>query len=67
MGKLRAVFGPDGDFLIFPRKVVEPDGKRRPTSFTGKMSGNKIVGTFVDESRVRGMWRATRIPNSEKK
>jgi hypothetical protein len=57
----------DGDFLIFSMKLAEPDGKRLETYLTGKMSGDKIVGTFVDESGVRGTWSATRIPDSEKK
>ena len=57
----------DGDFLIFSIKLVEPDGTRLQTYLTGKMSGSKIVGTFVDESGVRGTWTATRIPDSEKK
>ncbi len=57
----------DGDLLAFSIKLAEPDGKRLKTYLVGKMSGNKIVGTFVDESGVRGTWTATRIPDSEKK
>jgi Gram-negative bacterial TonB protein C-terminal len=57
----------DGDFLIFSMKLVEPDGQRPKTYLTGKMSGNNIVGTFVDESGVRGTWSAARITDSEKK
>jgi len=57
----------DGNFLIFSMKLAEPDGKSLETYLTGKMSGDKIVGTFVDESGVRGTWNATRIRESEKK
>jgi hypothetical protein len=57
----------DGDFLAFSMKLAEPDGKRLKTYLVGKMTGNKIVGTFVDESGVRGTWTATLIPDSEKK
>jgi len=57
----------DGDFLIFTMKLAEPDGKRLKTYLVGKMSGNKIFGTLVDESGIHGTWTATRIPDSEKK
>jgi hypothetical protein len=57
----------DGDFLIFSMKLAEPDGKRLETYLTGRMSGEKIAGTFVDGTGVRGTWSATRIPDSEKK
>jgi len=57
----------NGDFLVFSMKLPEPDGKRLETYLTGKMTGDKIVGTFVDESGVRGTWTATRIPDAEKK
>jgi hypothetical protein len=53
----------DGDFLILSMKLAEPDGKRLETYLTGKMTGDKIIGTFVDESGVRGTWTATRIPD----
>jgi hypothetical protein len=57
----------DGDFLVFTMKIAEPDGKRLKTYFAGKISGDKIVGTFVDASGVRGTWVATRIVEPEKK
>ena len=57
----------DGDFLIFSIKLAEPDGKRLKTYLIGKMARDKIVGTFVDESGVRGKWTAARIPDSPKK
>jgi hypothetical protein len=56
----------DGDFLIFSMKLAQANGKLLRTYFTGKVSGEKIVGTFVDESGVRGTWTAIRIPGSEK-
>jgi hypothetical protein len=55
------------DFLTFTTKLAEPGGKRRKTCLAGKMMGDKIIGTFVDESGVRGTWTATRIPDPEKK
>jgi hypothetical protein len=57
----------DGDFLTFVTKLTEPDGKRLKTCLAGKMSEDKIVGTFVDESGIRGTWDATRIRDSERK
>jgi hypothetical protein len=57
----------DGDFLIFSMKLLEPGGKRLETYFVGRMSGDKIAGTFIDEAGVRGTWTATRLPESEKK
>jgi Gram-negative bacterial TonB protein C-terminal len=57
----------DGDFLAFAMKLAEPDGRLLETYLIGKMSGDKIVGTFMDESGVRGTWSATRIRVSEKK
>jgi hypothetical protein len=57
----------EGEFLIFSKKIVEPDRKRLETYLVGKWSKTRIVGTFVDESGVRGTWTATRIPDAEKK
>ncbi|MGC2329876.1 MAG: hypothetical protein WA581_00340 [Candidatus Acidiferrales bacterium] len=57
----------DEDFLTFALKLTEPDEKLLRTYLMGKMSGDKIVGTFMDESGVRGTWSATRILDSEKK
>ncbi len=54
-------------FLTFITKLAEPGGKRLETCLVGKMTGDKIVGTFVDEAGVRGTWTATRIPDAEKK
>jgi Gram-negative bacterial TonB protein C-terminal len=57
----------EGEFLVFSKKLAEPDGKRLETYFVGKWSATRIVGTFVDESGVRGTWTATRIPDPETK
>lgn len=57
----------DGDFLIFSMKLLEPDGKRVQTYLVGRILGDKLVGTFVDESGVSGTWTATRVPGSEEK
>jgi hypothetical protein len=57
----------DGDFLVFAMKLAPSGGKRLETYLVGKMSGDKIVGTFVDEAGVRGTWAAIRIPDAEKK
>jgi hypothetical protein len=40
--------------------VPQPDGKRTRAFWAGKMTGDKIVGTFVDDSGVRGEWTAIR-------
>jgi hypothetical protein len=53
----------DSDVLTFSMRVAEPDGKRLQTYFVGKLSGDRIIGTFVDESGSRGTWSATRIPD----
>jgi hypothetical protein len=59
--------GVNGDFLTFVTKLAQPDGKHLKTCLAGQMTKNRIVGTFVDESGVRGTWTATRIRESEKK
>jgi len=57
----------DGNFLVFSTKLARPGGKRLQTYFVGKMLGDKIVGTFVDESGIRGTWTATRVGEPKKK
>jgi hypothetical protein len=57
----------NGDFLTFTTKLTEPGGQRLKTCLAGKITRDKIIGTFVDESGVRGTWTATRIPDAEKK
>jgi Gram-negative bacterial TonB protein C-terminal len=49
------------DGLIgFTITLTQPDGKRTRAFWAGKMTGDKIVGTFVDDSGVRGEWTAIR-------
>jgi hypothetical protein len=48
------------DFLAFVLKVDQPDRKQLKTFFIGKMTANKIVGTFVDDAGVTGEWTAVK-------
>jgi hypothetical protein len=49
------------DGLIgFTIKLAQPDGKRTTTFLVGRMTGDKIVSTFVDDSGVKGEWVAVR-------
>lgn len=57
----------EGNLLDFSMKLAQPDGKQLKTYLVGKMTESRIVGSFVDESGVRGTWTATRIPDAEKK
>jgi hypothetical protein len=66
MGDVVVKITTDGDFLIFTRKLAEPGRKRLETYLVGKMSGDKIARTLVDESGVHGTWTAARIPEPEK-
>ena len=50
----------EGDFLAFVLKVDQPDGKQLKTFLVGKMTANKIVGTFVDDAGVTGEWIAVK-------
>ena len=50
----------EGDFLAFAITLAYPDGQSRKTFFVGKMIGSKIVGTFVDDTGIRGEWSAVR-------
>jgi len=55
------------DFLNFSMKLTQPAGIRINTFLAGKIKGEKIVGTFVDDGGIRGEWTATRtadVPNS---
>jgi hypothetical protein len=54
----------EGDFLAFTLALTQPDGKRVKTFFIGKMMGNKIVGTFVDDAGIKGEWTAIRVADS---
>jgi hypothetical protein len=57
----------EGDFLAFTIKLSQPDGQHIETFFIGKMMGDKIVGTFVDDAGVKGEWNAIRVPDSPEK
>jgi TonB family protein len=51
----------EGDFLAFTIKLSQPDGQHVKTFFIGKMTKDKIVGTFVDDAGIRGEWTAVRV------
>jgi len=50
----------DGDYLAFAIALPANNGQRTRTVLLGKMTGNKIVGTFVNDSGMRGVWTAVR-------
>ena len=50
----------EGKFIAFNLRLTEPDGKRLKTFFVGRMAGDKITGTFVDDAGVAGEWTAER-------
>jgi len=57
-----SIFGhKEGDFLAFTITLSQPDGQHVKTFFVGKMTKDKIVGTFVDDTGIRGEWTAVRI------
>jgi hypothetical protein len=51
----------EGNFLAFTITLSQPDGKHLKTFLIGKMTGDKIIGTFVDDAGVRGEWKAVRV------
>jgi len=51
----------EGNFVVFTMKFLQPDGKRLKTCFIGKMTADKIAGTFVDDSGITGEWTAVRL------
>ncbi|MFZ0820580.1 MAG: energy transducer TonB [Candidatus Acidiferrales bacterium] len=50
----------EGDFLAFTIKLSQPDGQHLKTFLVGKMKGDKITGTFVDDAGITGEWKAVR-------
>ncbi|MGB2679109.1 MAG: energy transducer TonB [Candidatus Acidiferrum sp.] len=54
----------EGDFLAFTITISQPDGQHVKTFFIGKMTKDKIVGTFVDKAGIRGEWTAVRVADS---
>lgn len=51
----------EGDFLAFTVALPRMNGKRVKAFLVGKMTGDRIVGTFVNEAGVRGEWTAVRV------
>jgi hypothetical protein len=51
----------EGTLLGFTVELSQPDGQHVRTFLIGKMTGDKIVGTFVDDSGIRGEWAAVRV------
>jgi hypothetical protein len=54
----------EGDFLAFAITLSRPDGQPVRAFFVGKITGSKIIGTFVDAAGTSGKWRAVRAPDS---
>jgi len=54
----------EGDFLAFTIMLSQPNGQHAKTFFIGKMTKDKIVGTFVDDAGIRGEWTAVRVVDS---
>jgi TonB family protein len=50
----------EGDYLAFTIKLIQPDGQHVKTFLVGKVSGDRIVGTFVDAAGMTGKWTAVR-------
>jgi len=48
------------NLLGFTIKLSQPDGKHVKTFFVGRIMGDKLVGTFVDDDGIRGEWTAFR-------
>jgi len=58
----------EGNFVAFTITLSQPDGQHVKIFLIGKISGDKIVGTSVDDAGIRGDWTAVRIadsPNSQ--
>jgi hypothetical protein len=54
----------EGNLLGFTIKLNHPEGQHGKTFFIGKMTKDKIVGTFVDDAGIRGEWTAVGIAAS---
>jgi Gram-negative bacterial TonB protein C-terminal len=50
----------EGNFLAFTITLSQPDGQRVKSFFVGRISGNQIIGTFVDDVGITGEWTALR-------
>lgn len=53
-------------FLAFTITMSRPGGGSVKAFFVAKITGDNIVGTFVDSTGKRGTWRAVRAPDSPK-
>lgn len=47
--------------VTFTKKLKQPDGQDVTTVLVGKMKVKNIVGSFVDDTGVRGEWEAVRV------
>jgi TonB family protein len=54
----------EGNFLAFTITLSQPDGQHVKTFLIGRMTEDKIVGTFVDDKGIRGEWTAIRVADS---
>ena len=54
------VLDEERNMLSFFVTIVYPKGERLKTLFTGKIKGDRITGTFVDDEGLTGTWTATR-------
>jgi hypothetical protein len=52
----------DGNLVGFTIELVQPDGHKVKTFLVGKMTSDKISGTFVDDDGAKGKWTAVLIP-----
>jgi TonB family protein len=53
----------EGDFLAFTITLSRLDGQHVKAFFVGKMTGNKIIGTWLDAAGTSGKWTAVRTPD----
>ncbi|MGA7222802.1 MAG: hypothetical protein WBX16_08090, partial [Candidatus Acidiferrales bacterium] len=50
----------EGDYLAFTVTLSQPDGQSVKSFLIGRIEGDKIVGTFVDDAGITGEWTALR-------
>jgi TonB family protein len=50
----------EGNFLAFTITLSQPDGQHVKSFLIGKLTGDKIVGTFMDDVGIKGEWTAIR-------
>ena len=54
------------DFLAFAIALTRPHGKEVKTFFIGKLKGDEIIGTFIDDDGIRGQWKAVWVADNPK-